>query len=116
MTSTNSNKQYNKQTAADDNSSTTGNELGMTGGVNGLGDDMDYNSMGVAYNLSQQFYETMYKDKLKECDKEKKKRVELEGKVEELEESLKLLIEDSENTREELKTCITDNSLLAQNI
>jgi len=58
----------------------------------------------------------MYKDKMKELEKEKKMRIELEEKVEELEESLKLLIEDSDKTREDLKTCIADNGILAQNV
>ena len=55
----------------------------------------------------------MYKDKLKELDKVKKANADLEVKNEELEESLKLLIEDCEKTREELKTCIADNGILA---
>ncbi len=57
-----------------------------------------------------------YKDKLKELEREKKKRQELEQTNQELEESVKLLLEDSEKVRDELKTCIYDNTVFAQNI
>lgn len=42
-----------------------------------MSEETDYN-MGAAYNLSQEFYEMKYKDKLKELEREKKKRQELE--------------------------------------
>jgi len=44
------------------------------------------------YNLSQQLYEAMYREKMNELDREKKKRTELEVQVHQLEESVKILI------------------------
>lgn len=50
---------------------------------------------------------------MKELDKEKKARMEVEVKNEELEDNLKQMIDDIEKTRDELRVCIDDNKSLA---
>ena len=55
-----------------------------------------------------------YKLKLEELELEKKKRIEADQKREDLEQNLLQMIDDNEKTREELQTCIQDNSVLSK--
>jgi hypothetical protein len=53
-----------------------------------------------------------YKEKLKELEIEKKKRITSEDKADKLEEGLKILRETNDKISEELRECMTDNALL----
>lgn len=72
--------------------------------------------MGTAYNLSQQFYEAQYRDKLKELEVEKKKRKTVEDKVDEMESNIIDIMEENVKLKDELKECIADNNLLTQSV
>ena len=72
------------------------------------------NPNAASYSQSLQFYESQYREKLKEVEQEKKTRKSLEERVDEVESTMRELMEENVKLKDDLKECVTDNNILSQ--
>eukprot|EP00347_Sterkiella_histriomuscorum_P012769 403367292 len=72
-----------------------------------------FNPNTATYKQSLLYYETQYKEKVRELDFERKSKRKLEDRVDELEQALHQLIDENQKLRDELTECMSDNKVLS---
>lgn len=110
----NSNKKTNsfqKQNFHSFNEQQTDMQL-KSGALNEYSDKFNANT--ATYSQSLQFYETQYREKLREIDAERRFRKDMEERVQELEAQLRDIVEENAKLKEDLKEVVGDNALLTQ--
>ncbi|CDW73825.1 UNKNOWN [Stylonychia lemnae] len=74
----------------------------------------NFNQNTATYNQSLIFYETQYRDKLKELELERKLKRRLEDRVDELQSAFHQIVNENQKLKEDLKEIMADNKVLSE--